>query len=307
MTTAIGAETYPIRPITLVVPFPPGGGADNIGRVIGHKLGELLGQPVVIDNRAGAGTLIGANYVAKAAPDGYTLLVSSGTTFTVNPAIRNNLPYDPIRSFDPIGIAGRSGLILLANSQIPVQSFKQFVDYVKNTPEKVAYGSFGSGSTSHFAGEAILSAANIKMTHVPYKGSSPAMTDLIGGQVHFTVDTVSAALPQLRNGKVKAIALTTVKRSPLLPNVPTIAESGYAEINMDTWLALVAPKGLSPEIRTKLEKALAATMAAPNVREKLIAQGFEPLFSNGEALTELINRELPMMRAIARRANIAID
>ncbi|WP_454903355.1 Bug family tripartite tricarboxylate transporter substrate binding protein [Variovorax gossypii] len=306
--TAPAAETaFPSRPITLVIPFPPGGATDVNGRVIAQRLGKELGQPVIIENRAGAGTVIGASYVSKAAPDGYTLLVSSGTTFTVNPAIRANLPYDPVKSFDPIGIAGRTGLILLANSDVPVQTVKQFVDYVKASPGKYSYGSFGTGTTSQFAGESILHAAGLKMTHVPYKGSAPAMTDLMGGQIPFSIDTVSAAIPQLKSGKIKAIALTTAKRSALLPNVPTMAESGYAGIDMDTWLMLAAPKGLPADVKAKLEKALAATIADPDTRAKLLGQGLEPAYSNAAAASELINRELPVMRAVAARASITAD
>ncbi|SFP60894.1 Tripartite-type tricarboxylate transporter, receptor component TctC [Variovorax sp. OK605] len=305
---ALAAETgYPSRPITLVIPFPPGGATDVNGRVIAQRLGKELGQPVVIENRAGAGTVIGASYVAKAAPDGYTLLVSSGTTFTVNPAIRANLPYDPVKGFDPIGIAGRTGLILLANSDVPVQTVKQFVDYVKASPGKYSYGSFGTGTTAQFAGESILHAAGLKMTHVPYKGSAPAMTDLMGGQIPFSIDTVSAAIPQLKSGKIKAIALTTAKRSALLPDVPTMAESGYAGIDMDTWLMLAAPKGLPADVKARLEKALAVTIADPDTRAKLLAQGLEPAYSNSAAASELINRELPVMRAVAARANITAD
>jgi tripartite-type tricarboxylate transporter receptor subunit TctC len=301
------APAYPTRPITLVIPFPPGGATDVVGRVLGQKLSQELGQPVVIDNRAGAGTIIGATYVTKAAPDGYTLLVSSGTTFTVNPAIRNNLPYDPVKGFDPIGIAGRTGLILLANSEVPVQTVKQFVDYVKASPGKYAYGSYGTGTTAQFAGETILNAAGLKMTHVPYKGSAPAMTDLMGGQIPFSVDTVSAAVAQLKSGKIKAIAVTTDKRSSLLPNVPTLAESGYPEVNMDTWLIVAAPKGLPSDVKARLEKALAVTVADPETRAKLTAQGMEPAYSNAAAASELINRELPAMRALAARANITAD
>jgi tripartite-type tricarboxylate transporter receptor subunit TctC len=305
---AIAAEQdFPSRPISLVIPFPPGGATDVLGRVVGLRLGKELGQPVVIDNRAGAGTIIGATYVSKAAPDGYTLLVSSGTTFTVNPAIRNNLPYDPVKGFDPIGIAGRTGLVLLANKDVPVQTFRQFVDYVKASPGKYAYGSFGSGTTAHFAGETILNAAGLKMTHVPYKGSAPAMTDLIGGQIPFSVDTVSAAIPQLASGKIKAIAVTTAKRSALLPGVPTMAESGYPDINMDTWLIVTAPKGLPINVKSRLEKALAATMADPDTRAKLVALGLEPAYSNASAASELINKELPVMRAVAARSNITAD
>ena len=305
---AAAAETgFPSRPVTLVVPFPPGGATDVNARVIAARLAKELGQSVVIENRAGAGTVIGASYVSKATPDGYTLLVSSGTTFTVNPAIRSNLPYDPVKGFDQIGLIGRVGLILLANSEVPVKTVKQFVDYVKASPGKYSYASYGTGTTSQFAGETILNAAGLKMTHVPYKGSAPAMTDLMGGQVPFSVDTVSAAIPQLKNGKIKAIAVTTAKRSTLLPDVPTMAESGYPDINMDSWLVVSAPKGLPGDVKAKLEKALAATVADADTRAKLAAQGLEPAFSNGAAVSELINKELPLMRAVAARANITAD
>jgi tripartite-type tricarboxylate transporter receptor subunit TctC len=306
-TAAAAQSAYPTRPISLVIPFPPGGATDVLGRVIGHKMAMELGQPVVVENRSGAGTIIGAGYVAKAKPDGYTLLVSSGTTFTVNPAIRSNLPYDPIKDFEPIGISGRTGLILLANSAVPVNTVKQFVDYVKAAPDKHAYGSYGSGTTAHFAGESILSAAGLKMTHVPYKGSAPAMTDLMGGQIPFSIDTVAAAIPQLKTGKIKAIAVTAAKRSALLPDVPTMAESGYPEIDMDTWLIIAAPRGLPADVKARLEKALVAVMADPETREKLIGAGFEPSYSNAAEASQLIERELPVMRAVAKQANITAE
>jgi tripartite-type tricarboxylate transporter receptor subunit TctC len=305
---SLAAETgFPARPVTLVIPFPPGGATDVNGRVIAQKLGKELGQPVVIENRGGAGTVVGASYVAKSTPDGYTLLLSSGSTFTVNPAIRSNLPYDPVKSFEPIGIAGRVALILLANSEVPVQTVKQFVDYVKAAPGKYSYGSFGTGTTAQFAGETVLHATGLKMTHIPYKGSAPAMTDLMGGQIPFSIDTVSAAVPQLKSGKIKAIALTTAKRSALLPDVPTFAESGYPDVEMDSWLMLAAPKGVPADVKAKLEKALAATIADPETRSKLLAAGLEPSYSSAAASVELINRELPIMRAVAARANITAD
>ena len=306
-TPAAAAADFPSRPITLVIPFPPGGATDVNGRVIAQRLGKELGQPVIIENRAGAGTVVGASYVSKAAPDGYTLLISSGSTFTVNPAIRAALPYDPVKSFDPIGIAGRVALILLANSEVPVQTVKQFVDYVKASPGKYSYGSFGTGTTAQFAGETMLHATGLKMTHIPYKGSAPAMTDLMGGQIPFSIDTVSAAIPQLKSGKIKAIALTTAKRSALLPDVPTFAESGYASVDMDSWLMIAVPKGVPADVKAKLEKALAATIADPETRTKLLGQGLEPAFSSSTASSELINRELPLMRAVAARANITAD
>ena len=299
--------TFPTKPITLVIPFPPGGATDVLGRLIGKKLGDKLGQSVVIDNRAGAGTTICAAYVAKAAPDGYTLLMSSGTTFTVNPAVRAKLPYDPVKSFEPIGIAGRTSLILLANKDVPVSDVKQFVAMVKAAPDKYSYGSYGAGTTSQFAGEMFFHAAGLKIQHVPYKGSSPAMVDLMGGQIPFTVDTVSAALPQLKDGKIKAIAVTAGKRSALLPKVPTLAESGYPGVEMDTWLAMVAPRGLPPAVKARLELTLAQVVADPETRDKLIAVGFEPTYASAKAVSELIDRELPLMRAVAQRAAITAD
>lgn len=299
--------TYPLKPITLVIPFPPGGATDVIGRLLGQKLSEKLGQPVIIDNRSGAGTVIGATYVAKAAPDGYTLLVSSGSTFTVNPAIRANLSYDPVKSFEPIGIPARTGLIVLANSAVPVSGVKQFVDYVKTAPGKYAFGSFGSGTTAHFAGELVLARTGIHMTHVPYKGSAPAMTDLIGGQIPFSVDTVAAALPQLKNGKIKAVAVTTAKRSSLLPDVPTFAEAGYKDINMDTWLILVAPKGIPANVKARLESTLADVVATPEVQEKMKAQGFDPAYANSTAAAALIRQEMPVMKSLAESAHITAD
>lgn len=301
------ADTFPSKPIQLVIPFPPGGATDVIGRLVGKKLGDKLGQTVVIDNRPGAGTIVGASYVAKAAPDGYTLLASSGTTFTVNPAIHAKLAYDPVKSFEPIGFTGRTGLILLANKDQPVSNLKQLVAAAKAQPGKLTYGSFGSGTTAQFAGEMLFNLAGVKLLHVPYKGSAPAMTDLIGGQIPFTVDTVAAAIPQVKSGKVKAIAVTTARRSTLLPDVPTAAEAGYPGIDADTWLALVAPRGLPPEVKQKLEKALAETMADPETRKALTNAGFEPLDGNGAAVAAQIAKELPLMRATAQRANITAD
>ncbi|QHI98604.1 tripartite tricarboxylate transporter substrate binding protein [Xylophilus rhododendri] len=305
-STAWAEAPFPSRPVTLVIPFPPGGATDVVGRLIGKTLGDKLGQPVIVDNRAGAGTIIGATYTAKAAPDGYTLLISSGTTFTVNPALQPKLSYDPLKSFEPIGLVARTGLILLANKDVPASTPKQYVELVKANPDKYSYGSFGTGTTAQFTGELMLRATGTKMVHVPYKGSAPAMTDLMGGQIPFSVDTVSAAIPQLKSGKIKAIAVTTAKRSALLPNVPTFAESGF-DLDADTWIAVVAPHGLPPAVKARLEKALQDTVADPEVREKLIGAGLEPGWQNGAATASLIEKELPLMRAIALRANIRAE
>ncbi|OZI34690.1 ABC transporter substrate-binding protein [Bordetella genomosp. 10] len=305
---ASAADAYPSKPITLVVPFPPGGATDVVGRVVAQGLGKQLGQTVIVENRAGAGTAIGASYVARSAPDGYTLMVSSGTTFTINPAVRSDLPYDPIKSFQPIGIVARTGLILIANAKVPVHDVASFLAYAKDPAHPATpYGSFGTGSTANFVGEAFAAAAGIKLTHVPYKGSSPAMADLIGGQIPFSVDTVAAALPQLKSGKIKAVAISSPARSSFLPDVPTFADQGYPQIAMDTWLMLVAPHGLPVDIRTRLEKALAAVVADPEARKSLEAQGFEVNFQDAAASSALIAKELPQMREIAQRANIKVE
>lgn len=304
---ACAQPAWPAKPITVVVPFPPGGSADSVGRLVGKRLSEELGQPVVVENRPGGGTAIAAGQVAKAPSDGYTLLVGSGSTFTANPAIRSNLPYDALKSFDPIAIVARIPLIVLANKNVPVNNVKEFVAAIKAAPEKYAYASFGSGTTSHFTGEIVLHAVGAKIMHVPYKGSGPAMTDLIGGQVPFSVDTVTAAIPMIKAGKVKAIGVTTAKRSSQLPNVPTFAEAGYADINADTWLMLVAPKGIPAAVRERLEKALAKIIATPADKAALQALGAEPAFTGAAGSLAQIEMELPLMRAVAQRANIQAD
>jgi tripartite-type tricarboxylate transporter receptor subunit TctC len=304
---AVQAQGYPSRPIQLVVPFPPGGATDIVGRLVGKKLGERLNQAVVIENRPGAGTVIGAALVAKAPADGYTLLISSGSTFTANPAINPKLPYDPIKSFEPVGLVARVPLLLLARADVPVGDFKQLVTAVQRSPDKYVYGSFGNGTTAHFTGEQLWNAAGIKLQHVAYKGSAPAMSDLLAGQIPFTIDTVAAALPHLKSGKIKAIASTGVSRAPQLPQVPTVAESGLPGFSSDSWLAVAAPRGLPADVKAKLQQALADTMKDAELRDKLIANGLVPAYEPAAAVAARIEDELPRMRAIALRSNIRAD
>ncbi len=301
------ADGYPAKPVQLVVPFPPGGAVDIVGRTISKKLGDRLGQPIVVENKAGAGTVVGAAYVANAPADGYTLLISSGSTFTVNPALNAKLPYDPVKSYEPIGLVARVPLILLAHRDVPVNNLRQLIAAVQRTPDKFSYGSFGNGTTGHFAAELAWSATGIKLLHVPYRGSAPAMADLMGGQIPFTIDTVAAALPQLKAGKIKAIAVTGATRATQLPDVPTVAEGGFPGFSADSWLAVVAPRGLPAEAKAKLHKALADTLADAEVRSKLLAAGLEPSYASGDAVLAQIEDELPRMRAIAQRAQIRAD
>ncbi len=301
------ADGYPAKPVQLVVPFPPGGAVDIVGRTVSKKLGDRLGQPIVVENKAGAGTVVGAAYVANAPADGYTLLISSGSTFTVNPALNAKLPYDPVKSYEPVGLVTRVPLILRAHRDVPVNNLRQLIAAGQRTPDKFSYGSFGNGTTGHFAAELTWSAAGIKLMHVPYRGSAPAMADLMGGQIPFTIDTVAAALPQLKAGKIKAIAVTGATRATQLPDVPTVAESGFPGFSADSWLAVVAPRGLPAEAKAKLHKALAETMADAEIRSKLITAGLEPSYATGDAVLTQIEDELPRMRAIAQRAQIRAD
>lgn len=269
--------------------------------------GDELGQPVVVENKAGAGTVVGASFAANASADGYTLLISSGSTFTINPAIQSKLPYDPVKSFEPLGMVARVPLLLLAHRDVPIDNLQQLVSAVRAAPGKYVYGSFGSGTTGHFAGELMWSALGIQLMHVPYRGSAPAMSDLMGGQIPFTIDTVAAALPQLKTGKIKAIAATGATRATPLPNVPTVAESGAPGFQADSWLAVVAPRGLPASVNSRLQKALADAMADPDIRARLVASGLEPAHASGAAVAERIEQELPRMRGIAQSAHIRAE
>lgn len=298
------AAGYPERPIQLVVPFPPGGAADVLSRIVAQRMGKELGQTIIVENRAGAGTILGAQYVAKAAPDGYTLLISSGTTFTVNPAVYEKLPYDPAKDFKPVGMVGRAALIIVAGAQQPFSDVKGMVAAATKAGEKFSYGSFGIGTVSHFAGEMFQKAAGTKMTHIPYKGSSPAMTDLIGGQIPVLFDTVVSAIPHIKSGKVRPIAVTTAQRTSFLPDVPTVAEAGYPDVNMDTWVALFAPHNAPADVVSTLSKALAAALNDPETQKQLQAAGFEPSPLDGKAVSAIIAEETPRFIDIAKQAGI---
>jgi len=302
-----GAAGYPERPVQLVVPFPPGGAGDVLARILARQLETNLGQAVIVENKAGAGTIIGAQAVANARADGYTLLLSSNSTYTVNPAIHAKLPYDPAKDFEPVGMVATASLVLLSNPASQFGTVQQLVAAAKANPEKIFYGSFGNGTVVNFAGEMFNAAAGVKLTHVPYRGSSPAMTDLIGGQIPVTFDTVVAALPHLKTGKIRALAVTTARRSALLPDVPTMAESGYPNVEMSSWIALVAPKGLQPEVKARLEQALAATMASPEVLEKLKSTGFEPSYAPIKDWPGTVGKDIARLRLIAERAQIKAE
>ncbi|MGC1174676.1 Bug family tripartite tricarboxylate transporter substrate binding protein [Polaromonas sp.] len=301
------AAGYPERPVTLVAPYPAGGAADVLARILGKKLEEQLGQPVVVENKPGAGTAIGAAAVANAKPDGYTLLISSNSTFTLNPAVQAKLPYDPAKGFDAIGMVGSVALAVLVHPSVTAANVPQLVAAAKANPDKFVYGSFGNGTSSNFAGAMFNNATGLKMMHIPYKGSAPLMTDLIGGQIPVSFDTVVAAAPQLKSGKIKVLAVASAKRSGVMPDVPTVAEAGYPGFDMTAWLALVAPRGLPADVKSRLDKALATLMASPDTQEKMKAAGFEPAYSTIPDWAGMVTADIARMKTIAERSQIKID
>lgn len=300
-------DNYPTKPLKLIIPYAPGGATDTLGRVLALALGEKLGQSVVVENKPGAGTALGAGILASATPDGYTLMLGANSTLTINPVVRKSLPYDPIKSFTPIGMVADMSLILVAANNTPVETLKNVVDQVKASPDKFSYGSFGAGTTSHFGAELLNYATGIKMLHIPYNGSSASLTALMGGQVPLAVDSVVATMPQIKANKIKPIAVLSSKRLATFPQVPTVAESGYPGFEMGSWFAVLAPNGLPVAVHRKLETTLANIVNTEEMKKKLTDIGLVPIYGNSKQTTSRIEAELPKMRAAAVRANISPD
>lgn len=298
---------FPDKAITLIVPYPPGGATDILARKLAGPLGQRLGQTVVVENKAGAGTAIGASALAKSAPDGYTLLISSNTTFTVNAALKKSLPYDPQKDFESIGLIGSSPLVLLAHPNLPANSVKELLALAQRSSQGLNFGSFGVGTSAHLAGEMFKVMTGARMVHVAYRGSAPAMTDLMGGQIPLTFDTSVAALPQLASGKVKAIAVTTRQRSSQMPQVPTVAESGFPDYEMVPWVGFVARRGLPAEVSSKLAQALKDSVNDPVVKAELQKVGLDVLYQPGRVYDTKVAQELPLLRAYVHRANIPVE
>ena len=306
-TSLLAQAAYPDKPITLVVPYPPGGATDIIARKLAGPLGQRLGQTVVVENKAGAGTAIGATAVARSTPDGYTLLISSNTTFTVNPALKKTLPYDPQQDFESIGLIGSSPLVLIAHPGVAANNVKELLELAKRTPQGLSFGSFGVGTSAHLAGEMFKVMTGANLVHVAYRGSAPAMTDLIGGQIPLSFDTTVAAQPQIAAGKVKAIAVTTRLRSAQMPQVPTVAEAGFPDYEMVPWITVVARRGLPADVRTKLAQALKDSVNDPAVKADLQKTGVDVLHQPGAEYDTRVAKELPLLRAYVHRANIPVE
>ncbi|MBP0621073.1 tripartite tricarboxylate transporter substrate binding protein [Cupriavidus consociatus] len=272
ISTTFAADSWPAKPITLVVPFASGGTTDILARTVGLKLGEALQQPVVIDNRPGAGGTIGAANVARAQPDGYTFLLAT-VAHTMAPAIYKSLPYEFTRDLDPVGLVALTPNVLVVNPAIPARSVPELIAYIKAHPGKVNYGSAGIGSTEHMSGELFRSLTGTDIAHVPYKGGAPMMTDLIAGQIQMAIETSPSASQHVRSGKVKALAVTTAKRSGAYPGVPTLAESGVKGYEVTTWFALMAPRGTPAAIGQRVSAELGKLLRAPDVQKRFEEQG----------------------------------
>lgn len=281
LSGSVFAQTYPTRPIRFIVPFPPGGGNDIVGRIVAQKLAEGLNQTVVVDNRGGAGGTIGTDMTAKAPADGHTMLVNN-ISLAVNATLIPNLPYDTLRQLAPVSIIGRQPNILVVHPGLKAKSVKELLDMARAKPGAVNYGSGGVGTASHLATELLQLSTGTKMTHIPYKGLGPALVDLMGGRTEFIISTMASALPQLKAGKLRPLAATTVKRSMFFPEVPTMIESGVAGYDFTTWYALVVPAGTPKPVMARLNSELGKIATLPFIKEQFSAQGLETAHTSSE-------------------------
>jgi len=301
------APTWPAKPIKLVVPFPPGGGTDVAARIIGERLSARLGQPVVIDNKPGASTAIGVVMVSAAEPDGYTLLFSGSSSYTVNPAVRSKLGYDPFKQLSPIAMVTRAPLVLVTSATGPYKTLKDALAKAKASPGTVTYATFGTGSAPHLAGELLADAAGVKFSAVPYKGSAEADIGVARGDIALGIDTMAAVNPLVQSGKLRVLAVISEKRSVLMPTVPSYGELQLTAALLDAWYAVAAPAGVSPAVRSQVLQALTAVIAEPEVRKKLQQQSMEPALLGPQALRDVMDSEITRYRALVARANIRID
>ena len=300
------AQSYPDHPIRFVVPYPPGGGTDVIARIVQGKLQAALGQNIVIDNKGGAGGSVGTDLVAKAAADGYTVLFTLNS-HTVNPAIYAKLPFDTLKDFEPVGTVASLPQILVANPQFPANNVAELIALAKAKPGTLAYASVGVGSPGHLAGELFKLRTGTQMTHVPYRGGGPAVTDVMGGQVPLLWVSIPAAAQFVKTGKLKALGVSTLKRSAAFPDVPTLQEAGVPDFEVDSWYAMFVPAKTPKAVIDKLNRALNTTLQDPEIREKLLAQGSEAVGGTPEALAKTVDAELVKWVKLAKDANIKAE
>lgn len=304
---ATAQPAYPSKPIHFVVPYPPGGPLDTVARLLGQKVSESLKQPVVVENKPGAGGNIGAEYVARSTPDGYSILMGAVATHAINPTLYSHVGYDPVRDFAPITQLASTPNVLVVNPSLPVHNVKDFIAYAKAHPGQLNFGSGSTGSAGHLAGELFNAMAGVHMVHIPYKGAGPAMQDLIAGQLQLMFDNVSSAKAQIAAGKVRAIALTTSKRSDLLPGVPTLAESGLADFDINTWFGVFAPAGTPYDIVKRLHDEFVQALGDPSIHEKMLQLGAEPVGNTPEQFAAYIKSEAAKYAKVIKQSGAKVD
>jgi tripartite-type tricarboxylate transporter receptor subunit TctC len=304
---ATAKDAWPQKPIRLVVPFAAGGGTDIVARMIGQALSQHLGQPVMIDNRPGASTLIGTEIVARARPDGYTLLLAGSTSYSVNPALRAERAYRPSRDLAPIAIVARVPLVLVAGSGTPWHSLAELVEAARARPGRIRYATFGNASGSHLTGELFALAAGIRLQDIAYRGSSQALVAVMGGEVEMGIDTVASVAPYVRSGKLHALGIVGAARSGLLPGVRTLAEQGLPEASFDAWYGFAAPPRTPAPVLATLTHAIVQTLASPALQAQLRAQGIEPAMVGAASFLRQVETEIPRYRALAHRAGIVAN
>lgn len=301
------AQAWPARPLRLIVPFPPGGAADTIGRLLAARLGERLGQPVVVENRAGGGTIIAAQAAAQAAPDGLTLSLATTGQLAINPALHAKLPYDPLRSFAPVALVATTAYIVSVNASSPIQSLKQLIDEAKRRPGLLTFSSWGNGTVCHLTGELLETTVGIDLIHVPFSGSAPAITALLGDQVQIAADTVAVNAPQIQAGKLRGLVVTSAQRSPVVPGVPSATEAGLPDFLSDSWFGVVVPAATPADIVRRLHAEISAITRQPEVREQLARQGLDVLDGDPERFARVIESDIAKWGRVVRPANVSLQ
>jgi tripartite-type tricarboxylate transporter receptor subunit TctC len=310
VANGVNAETaaeYPQKPIKIVVPYPPGGSTDVLARMMGQKISAKFGQPVIVENRAGASGNLGATFAAKSPPDGYTLFLGTSTALAVNPHLYTGLAYDPQKDFAPLILATTLPSLVVVNSTVPVKTMKELNEYLTARPGQVNYASSGNGTPAHLGAEMYKKMTGVRMTHVPYKGGAPALQDLAGGQTSLMFAILPESWPLVKDGRLKALAITTLQRSPLMPDLPTVAESGVPGYELVGWYGFLAPSATPRDIVTKLNKAFDDALQEKDVREKLTTMGFQVEGGAPERLGDLMRSESKKWEQVIKDANVKVD
>jgi len=301
-----GQEAWPSRPIRFILPFPPGGGTDILGRLIAERLSASLGQPVVTENRGGAGGNVGAEAAARSAPDGYTIVLVA-PSLAISPTLYSKINYDPVKDFAPVSLVATVPNVMITQASLPVQSLQEFIAFAKAKPGALNFGSGGAGTSNHLAGELFNIVTGAKLVHIPYKGVNLAMQDVLAGNVHLVFIGIPAAAPHIKAGKLRALALVAPQRSSALPDVPTVAEAGLRDFEVTTWYGVLAPAGTPRSVISRLNAELVKIMHSPDLKEKLAATGTDPLTSTPEEFAAYIQREIVKWGEVVRKAGVKAD